>query len=120
MESNRIVEYLKPDLYLLVLDLSVEDFKESARRLVGRADAFVEIAGRSAHRHWTEVDGAALKDKPLFLVKPPDFVTPELISIRSQAPGRCAFHEVRCDRQHQPAAARPTTAVTRGVCPWPS
>jgi hypothetical protein len=73
------VEYLKPDLSLLVLDLSVDDFKESARRFLGRADAFVEIAGRSAHPHWKEVDGAALKDKPLFFVKPPDFVTPELI-----------------------------------------
>lgn len=110
MESNRIVEYLKPDLYLIVLDPSVEDFKESARRFLGRSDACVEIAGRSAHRHWKDVDGAALKDKPLFLVKPPDFVTPELIQfVRTRLAGarstRCGAidgtNQQRPDRQQR-------------------
>jgi hypothetical protein len=39
MESNSVVEFLRPDVYLTVLDPAVEDFKVSARRFLDQADA---------------------------------------------------------------------------------
>ena len=39
LESNSIVRFLKPDLYLTVLDPAVADFKPSAQYFLDRADA---------------------------------------------------------------------------------
>lgn len=38
-ESNSVLEFLEPDLYLTVWDAKSGDFKESARRFLPRADA---------------------------------------------------------------------------------
>ena len=39
LESNSIVRFLKPDLYLTVLDPAIDDFKPSAQYFLDRADA---------------------------------------------------------------------------------
>ena len=39
IESNSILQFLKPDLYLTVLDAGTADFKGSARLFLDRADA---------------------------------------------------------------------------------
>lgn len=41
VESNSLLGFLSPRLYLAVLDPAVADFKDSARRFLDRADAFV-------------------------------------------------------------------------------
>lgn len=41
IESNSVMEFLQPDLYLFVLNPAVEDFKDSARRFFPRADASI-------------------------------------------------------------------------------
>ncbi|MDE3137510.1 MAG: hypothetical protein KGL59_13110 [Acidobacteriota bacterium] len=41
VESNSLLGFLSPRLYLVVLDPAVADFKTSARRFIDRADAFV-------------------------------------------------------------------------------
>ena len=41
IESNSLLEFVEPDLYLMVLDSGKADFKDSARKFVSRADAFV-------------------------------------------------------------------------------
>ncbi len=41
MESNSVLEFIRPELYLVVLDSAKADFKESARRFIGLADGFV-------------------------------------------------------------------------------
>jgi len=41
IESNSVMEFLQPDLYLFVLNPAVEDFKDSARRFLPRADACI-------------------------------------------------------------------------------
>ena len=43
MESNSVLEFLRPDVYLTVLDPAVEDFKVSARRFLEQADAALVI-----------------------------------------------------------------------------
>jgi hypothetical protein len=41
IESNTLLQFLAPALYLVVLDPAREDFKESVRRHLDRADGFV-------------------------------------------------------------------------------
>jgi hypothetical protein len=41
VESNSLLQFLKPSLYLAVVDPSKEDFKDSARAALDRADAIV-------------------------------------------------------------------------------
>ncbi len=48
IESNSVMKFLRPDLYLTVLDPSTADFKNSAREFLDRADAVIlhETAAR--------------------------------------------------------------------------
>ena len=55
VESNSVVGFLRPALYLTVVDYSIEDFKDSARRLLDRADAIVVVESAAAEPHWPGV-----------------------------------------------------------------
>ena len=46
VESNSILEFFDPDLYLVVLDFACKDFKPSTLRYLDRADALVVIDRR--------------------------------------------------------------------------
>src|SRR5437764_11276681 len=41
LESNSVMQFVSPDVYLTVLDPATEDFKDSARLFLDRADALV-------------------------------------------------------------------------------
>jgi hypothetical protein len=41
IESNSLLQFVKPSLYVTVFDASREDFKNSARQMLDRADVFV-------------------------------------------------------------------------------
>jgi hypothetical protein len=86
LESNRILEFLTPDLYLVVLDFSVPDFKPSARLHLGRAGAFVLIDRGCA---WPpRADLAPLESAPVFHVEPPGYTCPPLIDfVRGRSTG---------------------------------
>jgi len=71
LESNSIMEFLKPDLYLSVLDPAVADFKDSARRFLDCADA-VLIASAG------EMDTPAFDGKPQFRISAPKYMSEEL------------------------------------------
>src|ERR1700727_3115049 len=45
IESNSIMRFLRPDLYLSVLDPENADFKESAKYFLDRADAVLVVEG---------------------------------------------------------------------------
>lgn len=77
LESNSILELVRPDLYLVVLDFSVPDFKESTVRYLDRADAFVLIDRGGARSPWTR--SVPLQERPAFSVAPPGYTRPELI-----------------------------------------
>jgi NAD(P)H-dependent flavin oxidoreductase YrpB (nitropropane dioxygenase family) len=70
LESNSVMEFVEPDLYLVVLDPAKEDFKDSAREWLERADAVVMHTG---------VPLEVAKGKPTFRVKPPQYVSGELV-----------------------------------------
>ena len=90
LESNSILEYLKPDLYLTVWDSDVSDIKASAARFLCRADA-VLCSSRTGERTLPE---HALADKPRFFVPPPAYTSDDLVDF------------VRSRLVHSAAAAR--------------
>jgi hypothetical protein len=50
IESNSILEFIEPLLYLVVLNGSRHDFKPSAQKMLVRADAFVSVGTGSSNR----------------------------------------------------------------------
>jgi hypothetical protein len=79
IESNSVLKFLRPDLYLTVLDLSTADFKNSAREFLDRADAVIlhEASGGAA---WQAVSLKPVADRPIFRITPPEYVTPEIVA----------------------------------------
>lgn len=71
-ESNSIVDFIQPDLYITVLDPSVEDFKASARRLLDRADAVLLRRSKGAG-----LEGAGRAR--IFEIAPPQYVSGEIL-----------------------------------------
>jgi hypothetical protein len=78
LESNSVMRFLRPDLYMTVLDPATADFKTSAQQLLDRADAVVLHEGADAI-NWTNVSLKPVASKPMFHIHPPQYVTPQLI-----------------------------------------
>lgn len=78
LESNSVLKFVRPDLYLTVLDPSTQDFKNSAKEFLDRANAIVlhESPGASA---WQSVSLKPTAGQPIFHITPPTYVTPELV-----------------------------------------
>ena len=78
VESNSILQFVKPDLYLMVVDFSVADFKESSLRYLDRADALVVVNAGADEPRWAGVAKRLWADKRKFFVEPPSYVNPAL------------------------------------------
>jgi len=78
IESNSVLKFLRPDLYLTVLDPATADFKNSAREFLDRADAVIlhEAPGGPA---WQAVSLKPVAERPTFHIAPPVYVTPEIV-----------------------------------------
>lgn len=77
-ESNSVMKFVRPDLYLSVLDFSNADFKDSAREFLDRANAIV-IQGAGGHPpEWQGVSLRPVQTRPAFHIEPPPYVTPEI------------------------------------------
>jgi|SRR5579875_586360 len=80
IESNRVLQFLRPDLYLAVLDSSTADFKDSARRYLDRADAILlKEAGKELTPRWQGISAKLFAGKPQFGITAPDFQNPMLV-----------------------------------------
>ena len=91
IESNSVVELVQPDVFLMLLDFSCEDFKPSSMRFLDRADAFVVIDRGLNAPLWADIARGMWDGKPKFLVKPPRYVTAEMVEFvksRMPAPAR--------------------------------
>jgi len=84
IESNSVLKFLRPDLYLTVLDPSTADFKNSAREFLDRASAVIlhETADGAA---WHSVSLKPVAERPVFRVIPPKYVTPEIVEFVSSS-----------------------------------
>src|SRR5215472_15045772 len=79
LESNSVIGFLRPDLYLSVPDYKTADFKASARKFLERADAIV-LHQPEGPVQWSDVSLKALSGKPIFRITPPEYVTGELVA----------------------------------------
>jgi len=71
IESNSLLQFVKPSLYVTVLDIMREDFKDSARQMLDRADVFVLRSGleerQVARPPWLQLPAKLLREKPSLL-----------------------------------------------------
>ena len=91
VESNSVMELVQPELFLMLLDFSCQDFKPSSMRFLDRADAFVVIDRGINAPLWADVARGIWDGKPQFLVKPPRYVTKavaEFVNSKFPAPSR--------------------------------
>ncbi|MFZ0297018.1 MAG: hypothetical protein WAM13_01585 [Candidatus Sulfotelmatobacter sp.] len=79
VESNSVLKFLRPDLYLTVLDPGTEDFKTSAREFLDRADAVILHDGSKSKTAWQSVSLKPVAGRPLFRITPPPYVTQEIV-----------------------------------------
>jgi hypothetical protein len=78
VESNSVVELVRPDVFLMLLDFSCQDFKASSLRFMDRADAFLVVDRGINVPLWEDIARGMWDGKPQFLVKPPRYVTAEV------------------------------------------
>lgn len=78
IESNSVLKFLRPDLYLTVLDPETADFKSSAREFLDQASAVILHAGRGGDAAWRSVSLKPVAERPVFRITPPRYVTPEI------------------------------------------
>ena len=67
LESNSLLQFLKPSLYFAVIDPAREDFKNSARVALDRADALVlrgSMDDPAATPSWIKLPANLLRTKP--------------------------------------------------------
>jgi len=85
MESNSVLELVEPDLFLMVLDFSCQDFKPSSLRYMDRAGAFLVIDRGINVPLWEDIARGLWDTKPRFLIKPPAYVTQDVCRFVEQA-----------------------------------
>ncbi len=78
-ESNRVVKFVMPDLYFIVLDPATPDFKLSAREFIDQADALVLHRVQVEGTKWQGVSLKPAARKPVFFIQPPSYVTAEMV-----------------------------------------
>jgi len=79
LESNSILKFIQPDLYISVLDPSNDDFKNSAQQFLGRADAIILHRSEQHEPNWPGISLKTLPDRPVFMVEPPEYVSNEVV-----------------------------------------
>lgn len=79
LESNSILKFVRPDLYLTVLDPATADFKRSAQEFLDQADAVILHAPDTSKAAWTGISLKPAAHRPIFHIHPPEYVTPELV-----------------------------------------
>ena len=85
MESNSVLKFFRPDLYLTVLDPETQDFKSSAREFLDRANAVILHDRSNDGAAWHSVSLKPVANRPLFRISPPPYVTEEIVEfVRSR------------------------------------
>ena len=79
IESNSILGFIKPDIYIVVLRYDVEDFKDSARETLKQAHAVVALNCSPSTPSWKGMAAETLSRIPIFttndlLVIPKDLI----------------------------------------------
>jgi molybdopterin-guanine dinucleotide biosynthesis protein len=95
IESNSVMKFLRPDIYLTVLNPANPDFKESAREFLDFADGVIlDQPGPDALQMapvWENVSLKPVAGKPIFKVNPPQYVTSEIVEFVRKRLGMTNF-----------------------------
>jgi hypothetical protein len=78
IESNSVLKFLRPDLYLTVLDPGTADFKNSAREFLDCAHAVI-LHQAPPGAAWQAVSLKPVAERPIFRVSPPPYVSAEIV-----------------------------------------
>jgi hypothetical protein len=81
VESNSILQFLKPDLYFAVMDFAVQDFKQTSLSYLDRADALIVIDRGNRQPHWSGVARRLWESKKRFYLQPPQYVTGAMVAL---------------------------------------
>ncbi len=73
LESNSVMKFLRPSLYIAVLDPTRADFKDSARAYLDRADALL-LRATGGEVQWKNVSLKPVQGRPFFAFDPPQYV----------------------------------------------
>jgi hypothetical protein len=86
LESNSVMKFMRPDLYLTVLDYGTADFKATAREYLDLASAVIlHDAPEDALPAWSGVSLKLIQGKPVFRVRPPRYVSEEVVAFVREA-----------------------------------
>jgi hypothetical protein len=77
-ESNSILQFLQPDLYLTVLGGDLDDFKQSSRLYLERADAILAPENWLNSAAWKEISLKLAHATPVLPIWPPVYVTEDV------------------------------------------
>src|SRR5208337_5632855 len=86
VESNSVLRFLQPDLYMVVVDPATADFKSSAQEFLDRADAVI-LHRRAGQAHEARITTMLkpMANRPVFLITPPEYVTQEIVEFVRKA-----------------------------------
>lgn len=82
VESNAILQLIRPELYIVVLDASQPDFKATARRYIDRANAYV-LRSSLSQPSWPGVPSGHFESRPAFLQPLGQPLQPDLLEFVS-------------------------------------
>ena len=97
LESNSILKFIRPDLYITVLDPATEDFKRSAQEFLDRADAVILHGhGDETKFEWEGISLKPVADRPTFRIQLPAYVTPEIVDfVKAKITSKIARAELK-------------------------
>lgn len=79
LESNSILKFIQPDVYISVLDPATEDFKTSAQEYLEKADAVIVHRSGTHKPRWPGVSVESDPARPVFVIDPPEYVSREVV-----------------------------------------
>jgi hypothetical protein len=102
IESNSVLAYLQPSLYLVVLNTSKNDFKSSCRQFLDHSSALVTVQEGIDVQKWSAFDRRRLQNKPVFPVTTRNYFSDDLCSfvsgrLSNSAAREAAFRDHRRD-----------------------
>lgn len=100
IESNSILKFLRPDLYLTILDPETADFKNSAREFLDRADAVV-LHHKQSGPAWDSISLKPVAGRPVFRITAPTYVTPEIVEYVGSMVRRAQSDRLASQKENQ-------------------
>jgi hypothetical protein len=105
LESNSLAAWIKPDLFLFVVDPAAGEWKASAEEALKLADAFI-VVDRGARA----IPDALPEQRPRFHVRPPEFISEEMVAfVKARLAAQAGLGNAASRESWEPSGARNRT-----------